>query len=177
MVRVRLRDTDPAVIVAGDRIAVRALVRAPSGPAWPGGWDLQRSAFFAGYAGYGFAIGPARVLAHARPHGIAAWWQALRDHIARRMIAGLPGPDGAIAATLMTGTPTAIAEADRAAFRNSGLAHLLAVAGLHMGIVMGLAMGLFPACCSPAPNTRVFIGRASRSRRSRRWPSAASTWR
>ncbi len=153
LVRLRLRDADPAAIAAGDRIAVRALIRAPSAPAWPGGWDLQRSAFFAGYAGYGFAIGPARVLLHARPHGIAAWWQALRDHIAHRMIAGLPGPDGAIAATLMTGTPTAIPEADRAAFRNSGLAHLLAVAGLHMGIVMGVAMGfsrLLLACSEHA---------------------------
>ncbi len=93
------------------------------------------------------------MLVHARPHGIGAWWQGLRDGIAARMIAGLPGPDGAIAATLMTGTPTAIPASDRAAFRDSGLAHILAVAGLHMGIVMGLAMGfsrLLLACSERA---------------------------
>ena len=42
---------------------------------------------------------------------------------------------------LFTGLGTAIPPEDRAAFRDSGLAHLLAVAGLHIGIVMGLVMG------------------------------------
>ena len=42
----------------------------------------------------------------------------------------------------MVGRATAIAPEDRAAFTNSGLAHLLAVAGLHIGIVMGLVLGL-----------------------------------
>jgi competence protein ComEC len=38
--------------------------------------------------------------------------------------------------------PSTIRPDDRAAFCNFGLAHPLAVAGLHIGIVMGLAMGL-----------------------------------
>ena len=41
----------------------------------------------------------------------------------------------------MTGGTAAIPQADRAAFRDSGLAHLLAIAGLHIGIVMGLTFG------------------------------------
>lgn len=53
----------------------------------------------------------------------------------------LPGPAGAVAATLLTGSTAAIPPPDRAAFRDSGLAHLLAVAGLHIGIVMALFMG------------------------------------
>ena len=53
-------------------------------------------------------------------------------------MADLPGVDGAIASTLLTGIGTAIPPADRTAFQDSGLAHLLAVAGLHIGIVMGL---------------------------------------
>ena len=36
----------------------------------------------------------------------------------------------------------AIPEADHAAFRDAGLAHLLAVAGLHIGIVMGFALAI-----------------------------------
>ena len=38
----------------------------------------------------------------------------------------------------------AIPEADHEAFRDSGLAHLLAVAGLHIGIVMGFALAIVP---------------------------------
>ncbi|MDE2580910.1 MAG: ComEC/Rec2 family competence protein, partial [Rhodospirillales bacterium] len=141
LVRLRLRDTDPAAIAVGDRISVRALVRAPSPPFYPGGWDLQRAAFFAGLAGYGFAIGPASVRAHVPPTGIPGLLEWMRETIAARFQAALPGAPGAIAATLFTGEQTAIPQADREAFRGSGLAHLLAVAGLHIGIVMGLVFG------------------------------------
>jgi competence protein ComEC len=141
LIRLRLRDADPTRLAVGDRIAVRALVRAPSAPFVPGGWDLQRQAFFAGLAGYGFAIGPVRVLSRAAPTGLPGLVERLRETIAARFEAALPGAPGAIAATLFTGEQTAIPEADREAFRGSGLAHLLAVAGLHIGIVMGLVFG------------------------------------
>ncbi len=139
--RIRLRDTDPVEVAAGDTLRVRALLRPPPPPAIPGGWDLQRDAFFAGSAGSGFAIGAAERIAQAAPSGVARTVQALRDGISERIMAALPGSDGAIAATLLTGMGSAIPLADRAAFRDSGLAHLLAVAGLHIGIVMGLVMG------------------------------------
>jgi competence protein ComEC len=116
-----------------------------------GGWDLQRDAFFAGYAGYGFAIGTSERLARQPPSGLSAWMQHLREAIAQRMRARLPGTDGAVAATLMTGVPSAIPEADREAFRASGLAHLLAVAGLHIGAVMGLAFALARALLALSP--------------------------
>jgi len=139
--RVRLRANDPAKPKAGDAIRIRALVQAPSPPAYPGAWDLQRDAFFSGLGGYGFAIGKAELLSRAPLTGLAGRLQALRETIATRFEAALPGAKGAVAATLLTGVPTAIPQPDREAFRASGLAHLLAVAGLHIGIVMGLAFG------------------------------------
>jgi competence protein ComEC len=132
--RIRLRTTDAQPLNAGDTIQVRALLRPPSAPDIPGGWDTQRDAWFAGLAGYGFAIGPAQLIAPAATGA----WTALRERIAGRIMAALPGAPGAISATLLTGLGTAIPPADRAAFQDSGLAHLLAVAGLHIGIVMGL---------------------------------------
>src|ERR1700730_9884736 len=68
--------------------------------------------------------------------------QLLREGIAHRFVAVLPGAAGAVSVTLLTGASMAIPEADHAAFRDSGLAHLLAVAGLHIGIVMGFALAL-----------------------------------
>jgi competence protein ComEC len=135
VIRLRLRDTDPAALAPGDAIAIRALLLPPPPPDLPGGWDTQRAAFFTNLAGYGFAIGPTRIISHSPPAGLAA----LRDHLATRIIALIPGPQGAIAATLLTGLGTAIPPHDRAAFDASGLSHLLAVAGLHIGIVMSLA--------------------------------------
>ena len=141
-IRVRLRNNDPAALAEGDSLRVRALLRPPSPPSYPGAWDLQRDAFYAGQAGSGFALGPVMVIAHAAPHGLAAWIDGLRGTVQQRVLAALPGADGGIAATLLTGNAAAIPPADRAAFRDSGLAHLLAVAGLHIGIVMGLVFGL-----------------------------------
>ncbi len=141
LVRVRLHRLDMAAMGAGDRVQVRALIRPPSPPAFPGAWDLQRDAFFSGLGGSGYALNPSEVLERAPPRGSAATLQGVRDWIAGRAMAGLPGSSGAVAATLLTGTTTAIAQGDREAFRDSGLAHLLAVAGLHIGIVMGVAMG------------------------------------
>jgi competence protein ComEC len=80
-------------------------------------------------------------VAEALPTGPAHWIERLREGIAGRIIATLPGAEGAIAATLLTGATASIPEDDRAAFRNSGLAHLLAIAGLHIGIVMALVFG------------------------------------
>ena len=135
-VRLRLRAPDTQPIEAGDRLRVRALLQRPAAPAYPGGWDLQRDAFFAGLGAYGYALNPAELLS-AAPPGRGAWLQRLRETINGRVAAVLPGSAGAVAATLLTGSTAAIPEADRAAFRDSGLAHLLAIARLHIGIVMG----------------------------------------
>lgn len=139
-VRIKLRPGDGDAGAVGDVVRIRALLRAPQPPAYPGGWDLQRDAFFSGLGAYGQALGPIELLHHEPPHSLALGVQWLRDTIDRRIAAVLPGTIGAIAATLLTGGAAAIPEPDRAAFRDSGLAHLLAVAGLHIGIVMGLVL-------------------------------------
>ena len=136
-VRIRLRTKDAGPAAPGDTLRVRALLKPPNPPDYPGGWDTQRDAWFAGLGGYGFAIGPSERLTAAG----GSPWAGLRARIAQRVMAGLPGAEGAIAATLLTGLGSAIPAQDRAAFQDSGLAHLLAVAGLHIGIVMGLVFG------------------------------------
>jgi competence protein ComEC len=132
--RIRLRANDPARPVPGDRISVRALVRAPMAPAFPGAWDFQRAAYFAGQGGAGFAIGPAEVTPAAGSGGALS---GLRTTLEARVAAVVPGASGAVAAALLTGGQSAIPRDDLAAMRDSGLAHLLSVSGLHIAIVMG----------------------------------------
>jgi competence protein ComEC len=138
--RVRLRDADGAVLRPGDRVRLRALLRPPSAPVEPGAHDFQRAAFFGGQAGVGFALGPVSVIAPAagdpaaRP---ATWFAALRTEIVARTRALLPGPEGAVAAALLTGHQAAIPRDAAQAMRDSGLSHLLSPSGLHVGIVMG----------------------------------------
>ena len=136
-VRIRLRNTDPTPVEAGDPVRIRALIRPPAPPSYPGAWDLQRDAFYAGLGASGYALGPVIVGPGGAPSGLMRKIQWLRETIAARIFAVLPGAVGAVDVTLLTGDALAIPAADRDAFRDSGLAHLLAVAGLHIGIVMG----------------------------------------
>ncbi|WP_198373719.1 ComEC/Rec2 family competence protein, partial [Roseomonas rosulenta] len=62
----------------------------------------------------------------------------LRAAMEARVTAAIPGAAGAVAAALLTGGQSAIPRADLAAMRDSGLAHLLSVSGLHIAIVMGV---------------------------------------
>jgi competence protein ComEC len=145
-VRLRLQKKDDGALASGDSVRIRALVRPPSAPSYPGGWDLQRDAFYAGLGGSGYALGKADQRAQAVPYGPLRFMQWLRETIASRVVAVIPGAAGEVSVTLLTGASMAIPQADHAAFRDSGLAHLLAVAGLHIGIVMGLALALSRTC-------------------------------
>ncbi len=134
-IRVRLRGEEPPLL-PGDTVRLRAVLLPPSGPVAPGAFDFQRHAYFLRLGAVGYAYGKAEV-ERAPPHGFRLWLMALRDGIAARVVAGLPGPEGGIAAALMTGERGAIPPDVVEAMRDSGLAHLLAIAGLHLGLVTG----------------------------------------
>ncbi len=162
VVRIRLRGGDDQPIAAGDTLRVRAMLSRPAPPAYPGAWDLQRDAYFSGIGAYGFALSPAQRLAEGPPpRGLTALLQSLRETIARRVAAALPGAQAAVATTLLTGNASSLDAADKSAFRDSGLAHLLAIAGLHIGIVMGLVFGA------------VRLGLAAWERAALHWPVKA----
>lgn len=139
-IRLRLRGRQPP-LNPGDWVRMRAMVMPPSPPAAPGAFDFQRQSFFRQLGGVGFALGPAVVLA---PSGGGGWdglllgLERARQGIAARVKAGLDGVPGAIAAALMTGDRSAIPKDTMATMRDSGLAHLLAISGLHMGLVAGI---------------------------------------
>ena len=134
--RLRLRNDDPARPAPGDHLRVRALIRPPAAPAYPGAWDFQRAAYFSGQGGVGFAIGAAELTPAA---GEAPPLSGLRRDLEARVMAALPGAAGAISAALLTGSQSAISVADLNAMRDSGLAHLLSVSGLHIAIVMSVS--------------------------------------
>jgi competence protein ComEC len=141
-VRIRLQKKDDGDLSSGDSVRIRALIRPPPSPSYPGAWDLQRDDFYAGLGASGYALGKTERTERSVPSAPMRFVQWLREAIARRVVAVIPGAAGAVSVTLLTGASMAIPEADHAAFRDAGLAHLLAVAGLHIGIVMGFALAL-----------------------------------
>ncbi len=139
-VRVVVRAKGDAV-GPGDWVSLRAVLYPPSPPAAPGAFDFSRQAFFQGLGGVGYAVSGVRLT--TRPEGegsggAKAWLAGLRQRIAERVRARLEGPAGAVAAALMTGQRGAIPDQVLQDIRDSGLAHLLAISGLHIGLVAGL---------------------------------------
>ena len=63
----------------------------------------------------------------------------------RAVAAGLPPPDAALARGMVLGQDEAIAEGVREDFRESGLAHLLAVSGQNVMLLVALALPLLAA--------------------------------
>jgi competence protein ComEC len=143
-VRIRLRATARDVR-PGDRIAVRARLAPPPGASWPGGFDFSRQAWFQRLGAVGFAQGPADVRP-ADPAGPVARAEArveeARAAIARRIMDSIEGPAGGVAAALATGLRGGITAEVRDQMRDSGLAHLLAISGLHLGLVAGFVFAL-----------------------------------
>jgi competence protein ComEC len=138
-VRIKLRADDPAPLQAGDTVQCYAMLFGPDRPAYPGGWDQGRDDFFSGLNAYGVALNHLTMLNAAPPNHLADALQNLRADIAATIMAVLPVETGSIAVTLLTGDEQAIPPQERQNFIEAGLAHILAVAGLHVGIIMGLA--------------------------------------
>lgn len=140
-VRVSLGRGAPPLGV-GDRLLVLANLSPPAGPATPGAFDFQRVAWFQQIGAVGYALAPAVVLEHGEPSGIVRSIDALRADITARVLRALPGPEGGVAAALLTGEQTAVAREVNQAMRDSGLAHILSISGLHIVFVVALVMGL-----------------------------------
>ena len=129
----------------GDRVTLKAMLYPVPGQILPGGHDLQREAYFARIGGVGYSYGRAHRLTApgAAEYGSSeaeggGWRETLlrlRAGMAQRITAVLPGSTGGVASALITGKRGAIAEDVKQAFRESGLQHLLAIAGLHLGLV------------------------------------------
>ncbi|HWD26127.1 MAG TPA: ComEC/Rec2 family competence protein [Rhizomicrobium sp.] len=128
----------------GSWVHVTAVLMPPPAPAAPGAYDFGRAAWYLRLGGVGYAYGRPRPLAPAAaPAPFDRWHlfvETLRTRMTARIHQVLPGSTGGIASALITGDRAAISDADEQALRDAGLAHVLAIAGLHMALV---GMGLF----------------------------------
>ena len=134
---------------AGAVILLRARLMPPGEAALPGAYDFARRAWFMGLGATGTALGPIEIVTPAPASPVELEW--LRAQLAEHVASSMDGAAGAIGATLATGDRGAIDEADAQAMRDSGLAHLLSISGLHVTAVVGAvylivlkSLALFP---------------------------------
>lgn len=140
--RVRIRVTKPAdpPIVAGDTINWLAAMQAPPGAVIPGGYDPGQAAYFRSIGGFGFGYGAPRRQADAELGFMSNFQRAVvrwRFGLADRVMAVAPAETAGLQAALMTGVRRFIPDEQTENLRVAGLAHILAISGLHMGLLAG----------------------------------------
>ncbi|MFO0294899.1 MAG: ComEC/Rec2 family competence protein [Rhodospirillales bacterium] len=138
--RARIRIVgDRDLPLPGERVMLRASLVPPPGPAAPGAYDFSRWAWFERIGAVGSARGPVRVM---RDAGGASEWRLALNAARTRLVAWVlavdPGPAGQVSAALLTGEMGHIGADTMAAMRDSGLAHLLSISGLHIALVAGI---------------------------------------
>lgn len=134
----------------GDAIAVPASLSPPPETIMPGGYDFARQLYFQRIGGVGFLVGTPTILAQGElgeglgatsasiQKAIRLQIERLRSALFLRIRRAAPSDGGAIVAAIVTGKREAITPEAQNALRDSGLAHLLAISGLHMGLATGL---------------------------------------
>lgn len=126
----------------GDTITGRVRFYAVPGPVMPDSYDSQFQSYFDGIGAFGSVIGPTETIATSQGWALTAAVSRLRFAIGARIDAALAGEADAIARALVIGDQGQIDDATRDKMASAGLAHVLAISGLHLTLVAG---GVFAA--------------------------------
>jgi len=143
-IRVTVR-TKGDIVYPGDLVSLVARLQAPSGPVIPGGFDFAQRAWFSSLGAIGYAISPVTLVNAGHPkeldfaENVARSRVQLIHHLSKQV----DSEAGLMAVALMTGARSILTEETRDDMRAAGLAHLLAISGLHIGLVAGSVLLLF----------------------------------
>lgn len=121
-------------------VDVEAILTPSSGPIVPGGYDFGYHALLQGIVAQGFA---ASTLNLTCEHSDAIG--ELRHTINRTIKSNMSNDISGIGVALVTGDRSGIDDDTRKVLRDAGLAHLLAISGLHMGLITGVAFFILEA--------------------------------
>ncbi|MFC5583497.1 ComEC/Rec2 family competence protein [Nitratireductor kimnyeongensis] len=152
----------PEGLRPGDGIQGLVRLMPPSGPIRPRAYDFSFESYFDGLGAVGFFMkGPERVeidQSYGTWRSSLSALQRLREHLAERLRSRVGGAEGEVAAALITGMRGGIPEEYNEHLRRAGLAHVLAISGLHMALaaftIIGaarLGFAFFPGFSSRHP--------------------------
>ncbi|WP_174801172.1 ComEC/Rec2 family competence protein [Martelella limonii] len=129
-------------VAIGHEISGLARLQTPSAPVLPGLVDFGFLSYFDGVGAVGFFYGPpedrGKIAAPGRFAAARLAIERMRDAIAGRIRGVLSGDTGAFANAIITGERRALSDEMLTALRNAGLAHIIAISGLHMALAAGI---------------------------------------
>ncbi len=129
-------------LLIGDKISVLAILNPPSAPVISGAFDFRRYMFFQKIGATGFAVGSLKLLRKNtdKTGSFYQFWEELRQKVKNRIHAAILDNNiaSSLVVALLTGERGEISKKTWEHIRSAGLAHLLAISGLHIGLVAGL---------------------------------------
>lgn len=153
--RLRLRFPQGCAAEWGDRCRTFVRLDVPGGPRNPGGFNARSTADAAGLVATGVArfaeVSPGRGI-HAWPRASVMRWRRAFEGEAH---AGLTDAARTLALPLVLGDRSALPLELDAAFRASGLVHLLALSGLHVAWLAAVARGLVATLGAGVPGRAI----------------------
>ncbi|MEM7471128.1 MAG: ComEC/Rec2 family competence protein [Pseudomonadota bacterium] len=114
----------------------------PSGPVEPGGFDFQRHAWFQQLGAVGYTRVPVLLQSPAERNSLSLKVFAFRMQLSEAIKSRMAPREGAFASAIITGDRSDIDAAALEALRASNLAHLLAISGMHMGMLTGVVFAM-----------------------------------
>lgn len=131
--------THSVPLYPGDRIRLKAKFEPLPRASLVHGYDAERENFFRGIGARGYSMTAVTLLSRTSK----GFFSQVRQDLTRIFYQRLPTPLGAMACALVTGDKLALDPALRQDFSDSGLSHILAIAGLHMALLSSLCFLAF----------------------------------
>ncbi len=141
----------PDTLQAGARITTTGSLAPPGAPVEPGGFDFRRYAWFRQLGAVGYTRNPVIPAAPRGDAGISVRIFQTRMRLSGLIRDRISGQNGAFAAAILTGDRSGIDPDVTRNLRVANLAHLLAISGLHMGLLTGLVFTLVRAVAAMFP--------------------------
>lgn len=134
--KIRIRVYEGKGLRSGQRVRLSAGLSPPLPPVAPGAFDFRRYCWFRQIGATGFAYKNPEIIDHAKTSR-ESFLENARQSLSEIIYSNTSGAKSTIITALMTGEKKAIPEDDMNAMRDAGLAHLLSLSGLHVGMVAG----------------------------------------
>lgn len=147
-----LRGCPGTSFTPGDTIEGEAKLMPSREKLTPDGFDFRRKAFFEGVTAEGYFFRCPTVL-----HKKEAPFLQMRHALTHFILKNAPAPMNGLITALTTGETKMIPGDLRNAFVNAGLAHLLAISGLHMNLIAGAVFALFIFLFNLFPGVRYVL--------------------
>ncbi|MDR2646139.1 MAG: competence protein ComEC family protein [Holosporaceae bacterium] len=135
--------------VPGSEVLFRIILSPLQPQAFPGAYDFKKQQYFRGISARGYITIPPKILKEPKPATLYLFIEQLRHSIDKKIEKYLPQETASVAKALVTGNKSGVPINVRNNFANSGTAHLLAISGLHMGIIGFFVFWFFRVlfCC------------------------------